>query len=637
MLKSVRIAPCLLTALLVLFAGCSTTAPKPLAPDETASEATADALLEQAWSSAAIGNLVIAAQLHLQLAEQSDSPEKETNLLAAADILVRGQHLEKTRAILDKLDPGQLTPEQTLRYRMVLARMALQEENVDNALEQLRYPADETLPREQQVEWLTLKAEVYSRIGDHIAAARQRITLEPLLDDDITIQRNHQLIWLALGHLTAPALATLRDQPPPDIFSGWVELAYFAKISEQSPKQFEAQLQQWQTRYPEHPAQGEFIEGLASMQQMLHFRPDNIALLLPLSGNFSAPANAVRDGFLAAYYAREDDSYTPNIRIYDTTDNVDTGLFIYQRAIAEGADFIVGPLHKPLVEALANEEKIPVTTLALNYLSAEDIYVENLYQYGLLPEDEARQVAERAWLDGHDNALALAPEGEWGDRMLATFEKHWRQLDGRVLEVQRYNPGKHDFAGPVVDLLNIDQSKQRHRDVQKTVRLTLVTEARRRQDIDFIFVAAFPQQARQIRPQLKFYYASDIPIYSTSHAYGGEINTTLDRDMNGITFCDMPWVFTGGAGQAPQWRDIADIWKSDATPFKRLYAMGIDAYRLIFLLPRFEAGLEYFSAQTGSLYLDGVNRFHRQLLWANFRNGKPRLIDPAPPPGPPPS
>ncbi len=621
----------------MLFAGCTTTPPKPQEMDAGISETAPDALLEQARSAAAKGNMIIAAQLHLQLAKQSSSPQKETHLLVAADILVRSQHLEKTRTILDELTPEQLTAEQIFRYRMILARMALQGDDIEQALASLQHPADEMLPDALMAEWYSLKADVYSQADNPVDAVRQRIALEPLLNDEVTVQRNHQLIWQALSRLTAPALATLLEQPPPNVFSGWIELAYFAKLPEQSARQFDIQLQQWQARYPDHPAQGEFIERLASMQQMLFYRPDNIALLLPLSGNFSAPANAVRDGFLATYYARKDSGYQPSIRIYDTTDDVTTGLLVYQRAITDGADFIVGPLHKPLVEALAKEEKIPVTTLALNYLSSEDIYVENLYQYGLLPEDEARQVAERAWLDGYSNALALAPEGEWGDRMLATFEKHWRLLDGRVLEVQRYDPGKHDFAGPVVDLLNIDQSKQRHRDLEKTLGLELKTETRRRQDIDFIFVAAFPQQARQIRPQLKFYYASDVPIYSTSHAYGGEINTTLDRDMNGITFCDMPWVFTGGAGQAPQWSDIVDIWKSDATPFKRLYAMGIDAYRLIFLLPRIEAGQEYVSAQTGNLYLDGVNRFHRQLLWANFRNGKPRLIDPAPPLDPPPS
>lgn len=622
--------------LLVLIAGCSTAPHHPTAQPLTRAETPApiniaEELRQKAQMAAAKGNLIIAAQSYLQAAQQSNSPQKEDNLLAAADILVRNGHNDRARDVLKRINPLALTHNQTLRFKMTQARLRAQQGEVDYALEHMLFNIDERTPVELQIEWLTLKAELYSQAGKAIATARTRITLESLLSDEVAIQRNHQFIWLALSQLTAPALVTQRDQPPPDIFSGWIELAYFAKISENNTHQFETQLTQWRQRYPNHPAQGSFLQGLTAIQKMLFHRPDNVALLLPLSGNFSAPANAIRDGFMAAFYNRENDGYTPNIRVYDTTGDLETGLATYQRAVSEGAEFIIGPLRKPLLEALAEKERLPVTTLALNYLPSEDQYVENLYQYGLLPEDEARQVAERAWLDGHNNALVLIPDTEWGERMLSTFEKHWEQLDGRVLEIQRYTPTKHDFAGPVIDLLNIDQSKQRHRNLENLLGQKLETEARRRQDVDFIFVAAYPQQARQIRPQLKFYYASEVPIYSTSHAFGGEINTTQDRDMNGITFCDMPWVFKGGEGQSPRWDEFTQIWSANATPFKRLYAMGIDAYQLISLLPQIENRQTQVEGQTGKLYMDNANRVHRQLMWAYFHNGKPRLIDPKPP------
>ncbi len=628
---SFRLAPLLCAGLGLLIAGCSTT-PSQQTPSQAGTQIEQDQsvqLIALAQDATAKGNYIIAAQYYLQLAEHSDSPTKDGHYLAAAEAFARGKQPEQTQQVIAEIDSRQLSNQQRLRLRMVQARIALQASDTEQALEQMRYPTDQSLPWELLAQWHALKADIFTQAENYIAATRERVILENMLGDDLDRQRNHQQIWESLAQLTAPALVTLRDQPPPDIFSGWVELAYFAKISENNPSQFEKQIQQWQERYPSHPAQGEFIEALTSTQKMLFFRPEKIAVLLPLSGSFSTPANAIRDGFLGAYYAREDKTYTPHIKVYDTTDDVDAGLFTYQRAVAEGADIIIGPLHKPMLEALAKEEEIPVTTLALNYLPSADIRVNNLYQYGLLPEDEARQVAERAWLDGHNNALALIPEGEWGDRMLATFEKNWRQLDGHLLEVQRYNPSKHDFAGPVIDLLNIDNSKQRHRDLEATLGINIKTEARRRQDVDFIFVAAFPQQARQIRPQLKFYYASDVPIYSTSHAFSGETNATLDRDMDGITFCDMPWILDANAGPKPHWQDITHIWKGDAIPLKRLYAMGVDAYRLIGLIPKLENSQDYVSAQTGSLYLDGVNRIHRQLLWANFHRGIPRLIEPA--------
>lgn len=361
-------------------------------------------------------------------------------------------------------------------------------------------------------------------------------------------------------------------------------------------------------------------------------QPSHIALLLPLSGAFSNQAAAVRDGFMAAYYARRSSGYTPEIRVYDTSDNTDTGMAVYQQALDNGADFIVGPLHKPLLERIAAEGRRDVATLALNYLSDETVRVENLHQYGLLPEDEARQVAQRAFTDGHSRALALIPTGEWGDRILATFSREWQQLGGRLLEVQRYDASQHDFSAPVISLLDIDRSRARHSALKSLLGMDIKFDGRRRQDGDFIFVATFPTQARQIRPQLRFYLAGDLPVYSTSHTFSGEINTNQDRDLDGVTFCDMPWSLSNGEGNSPSWQEILAVFKGSAIPFKRLYAMGIDAYAL---MERFdtlgssaESGLK---GESGTLYLDRYNRIQRQLQWARFRNGQPQPAETAAP------
>lgn len=157
--------------------------------------------------------------------------------------------------------------------------------------------------------------------------------------------------------------------------------------------------------------------------------------------------------------------------------------------------------------------------------------------------------------------------------------------------------------------------------------MELKFDGRRRRDADFVFVAAFPTQARQIRPQLRFYFAGDLPIYSTSHAYSGEVNTNQDRDLDGILFCDMPWALTNGEGHTPSWEEITNVWKASAIPFKRLYAMGIDAYTLMEQFNNVGSDAESgLSAESGTLYRDGANRIHRQLQWARFRNGKPELI-----------
>jgi outer membrane PBP1 activator LpoA protein len=614
----------LLTA--ALLGGCAAPLPTPTGEEQAAP----GQLIGQAEESTAKGNYVIAAQTYLQLAGHSTGAERQQFLLTAATILLRGQHLERARTTMAAIDPKLLPSEGKVQYQLNQARIALLELQPQRALQQLHTPAT-TLSPTLAPEWYGARADAYAMAGNYLEAVRERIKLENNLSDSVLIQRNHQQIWQDLTQLTPTALQTLRSAPPPDVLSGWLELGYLYKEYATRPDLLPEQLRSWQEHYPDHPATGQFLDDLLHYQEILFERPRHIALLLPLSGSFAAPANAVRDGFLAAYYSRTNRLYAPEIKIYDTTEDVATGIKVYQQAVAAGADFIVGPLHKPLLEALAQQEEMPVKTLALNYLGSEEKSADNLFQFGLLPEDEARQVAERAWLDGQNKALVLAPEGEWGDRMLNTFEKYWQQLDGKVLEAQRYDPAKHDFSSPVVKLLNIDESRQRGRDLRHLLGINIKYEPRRRQDVDFIYLAAFPNQARQIRPQLKFYYADAVPVYSTSHVYGGEVNTTQDRDMDGIIFCDMPWVFEGGRNHQTNWKMISKTWKSDAVPFKRLYAMGIDAYHLIGRLNMMGDNAQAnLNAETGNLYLDGNRRIHRQLLWARFSGGKPRLIDTAP-------
>ncbi len=614
-----------LLVIIALFSGCST------APEQPSRQSLApNQLLEQAEDSSARGSYVSAAQTYLQLAQKSNASERQKYLLTATTILVRGQHIDHANSVLAQISPAMLSPRDQIQYRFTRARIALYEQQPEAALEHLRLPSSNIPPTEIQT-WLRLRADAYAMSGNHLESVRERIVLETKLGSSAEVHRNHQQIWQDLSQLNSTALRTLRTDPAPDVLSGWLELGYIHKATANLPDRLHSQLQQWLANYPSHPAADQFINELLTYQDIQLDRPQHIALLLPLSGNFAAPAKAIRDGFLAAYYSRSNRRYSPEIKIYDTSDEVMIGLEVYQQAVDNGADMIIGPLHKPLLEAVAALDEIPVKTLALNYLGEETLVAENFFQYGLLPEDEARQVAERAWLDGYNKALVLAPEGEWGERMLNTFQQHWQQLDGNTVEVQRYNPALHDFAAPVINLLNIDESRQRKDELQQLTGLTLKFEPRRRRDVDFIYVAAFPNQARQIRPQLKFYYAADVPIYSTSHAFSGETNTTQDRDMDGITFSDMPWVFTNGKGHQPDWRMFTDTWPSNARPFKRLYAMGIDAYRLISHLNSMRGNQQnHINAETGNLYLDENNRIHRQLLWARFKSGKPQLIDATP-------
>ncbi len=57
-----------------------------------------------------------------------------------------------------------------------------------------------------------------------------------------------------------------------------------------------------------------------------------------------------------------------------------------------------------------------------------------------------------------------------------------------------------------------------------------------------------------------------------------------------------------------------------------MYALGIDAYRLIPLITNGGRG-QQLEGMTGTLYLDDRNRVLRDLPWARIQRGKPWLMD----------
>src|SRR5690606_32760795 len=138
----------------------------------------------------------------------------------------------------------------------------------------------------------------------------------------------------------------------------------------------------WRSRWPDHPATLHPPSDLQLLRQLVEEQPRQVALLLPLQGTLEKSGKAVRDGFMAAYYAAKNrDTRVPEVRIFDTSGgNIDQ---VYQLALDDGAEFIVGPLEKESLAQLNLRLNLPVPTLALNEVDNAFGYPEGLYQFGL--------------------------------------------------------------------------------------------------------------------------------------------------------------------------------------------------------------------------------------------------------------
>jgi outer membrane PBP1 activator LpoA protein len=333
--------------------------------------------------------------------------------------------------------------------------------------------------------------------------------------------------------------------------------------------------------------------------------PDQIALLLPLSGRSEPVGVAVRDGFIAAYLEQPAGA-RPHLRIYDVAAQPVTAA--YHQAIEDGAGFIVGPLTKEDVAAIAPLVAGRAPVLALNFLGDAAAVPHNLYQFALLPEDEARAVARRLAADGKLHGVVIVPDGEWGNRVGSAFQEELGRQGGSVLDLQHYEAGRVDFTDVIRQSMQVHSVKGE--------------PSTHRTDAAFVFIAGTASSARLLVSQLKFHYAGDVPVYSTSDSF--EPGAGANSDIDGLSFPDMPWMISADpiTGQV---RDaVRSAWPARTERRDRLYAFGFDAYRLVPVLRAQAPGaVTEISGMTGRLRLDDHNRIRRELDWAQIRNGLP--------------
>jgi len=614
-----RTVPVLLLSLWILYlAGCSTGV-RPTAP-------VLDVRVqEQARQLEASGDYPAAAAVYLRAAERAAPPLKEDYLLAAFDSLERGGEYARAALVIDGLTPGQLTESQQRHLNVAKARLALVDNLPGAALEILQQPPADG---PYAAAYRELRGKALLALGDPAASAAEYLARNALLSDPAMRLENQLLTWEAVSALDDTQLQELRTAPPPDVFSGWLELVELTRLYLQQPDALADVIPHWQMRYPGHPASEQFLSELLGTMREAGQVPAQIALLLPLTGELAGAATAIRDGVLSAYYAAPEENGRPVIRVYDTGNDPLAVTGVYEQAVQDGARFVIGPLRKAAVDALLRQESLPVPVLALNQVEAPETGNAAVYQFGLAPEDEARAVALRAAQDGRRRALALVPEGDWGERVYAAFAEAWLGLGGTLLDHGSYNPSETDHGRIITALLNLDASKAREQRLARLLGQTLEFEPRRRQDVDFIFLLATPQQARLIRPQLSFFRASRVPVYATSHVYSGYPDPARDTDMNGLLFCDLPWMFTTGDNREFLKRAIDSQWPASARQYARFYALGIDALQVIPYLNQLEGGLfGAYQGVTGNLSLDSRRQIRRTLRWAQFRNGLPWLLD----------
>lgn len=275
----------------------------------------------------------------------------------------------------------------------------------------------------------------------------------------------------------------------------------------------------------------------------------HIAALLPLkSQTFLRYAEAVRRGITAAATAEVDRPNVLPVVVYPTGDDPKDVIDTYDLAIRRGARFVIGPLTKNAVQAVATSYAVSVPTLALSVPDSEVLLPDGMYAFGVQMEAEARQVARIAQSTGKRRVAIFVSDNALSKRVGQAFAEEWARSGRLVVDQHTHttDPGK-----------------------LKRIRDAIVAGG-----VDVIFFALDGPKARQVRP----YLGKSLPAFGTSQIYSPESHVLGQHDLNGIVFVDMPWLVSP---------DHAAVMTYERQPGstmtfeqERFYALGIDAWRL---------------------------------------------------------
>jgi hypothetical protein len=340
----------------------------------------------------------------------------------------------------------------------------------------------------------------------------------------------------------------------------------------------------------------------------------HIALLLPLktkSPTLKRYAEMVQQGFLAAATVQQG---LP-VRVYASSDEAREIITSYRQAKLNGAIAAAGPLTRDGTGALANYAGVTIPTLALNSFDTS-VDQHTLYSFGLLAEQEARQIALIASAAELRYATIISANTAVSKRLAAAFAEAWRRQGGKVTADVVF---KDDFN--VLTKLPVEPwpngKKPKHPPLLSATGEKIIPD-RPLPDLiapgNMVFLAVDHEKARLLRTYLN----PNLPVYGTSQLFTGNNDKLANFDLNEIHFVDMPWLLQ------PDHSAVMIYPRQSPAPepdLDRLYALGIDAYRLVYIL--------LTNKIASALPLDGVTgkinlrnqQFTREAMPAFFKQG----------------
>ena len=582
---------------LITLAGCATVQGPTVQQQAQRSGATA---LEQQ------GQYGQAAQAYMQLAAQGGDASSTFRLRAAEDWRQEGD-LDRVATALTGVERGRLSSMDQRRYDLLQAQLALAHGDTARALSLTAAPVD-SLPPDLQQRALELRAQALVANGNYFAAAQARARMDGELQGMDQAQNEREIVQ-ALGRMGADALKQRRDTlPPGSPMLDWIDrtLAQIGgDVTAAAP----------QANQPV----GTLLPGQTQGQG--YRNPGRVALLLPLSGSLARAATLIREGFFASYFNDSvGGTQRPQVTVYDSGGTPATAVAAYQKAVRDGAQQVIGPLTRQDVAAVIGQASLPVPVLALNHPDNDTVPPPGVNEFGLMPETEGASAARRMLATGLTRAYIVISNEDFASRASDAFTRQFTAGGGQIAGTIVLDPSVIDYSDQIQTIAPPPPPKDKDINTDKDAATAYLKSIADFEKGSGIFLSMRPEQARLTLPQLRLAQLKQ-PVFATSVVYGGYDNPDADRDLDGVMFCDAPWLFDAQPGLPPR-SAMAKLIPATAHSGARLFAFGMDAWSLAPYLDwlRTHPG-SYVPGATGQLVEDDFGRIRRVLTWARFKDG----------------
>ncbi|MDE1240764.1 penicillin-binding protein activator [Vibrio aestuarianus] len=552
------------------------------------------------------------AQSYLMQADSSQGSLQNDLLIMALKATINENNNEQAQLLIKRISKQSLSESQQAEWQLARAQLFINDEQLEQALSQLNFQAWWKLTPETWAQYHQTRADIFTALGRPFDSSRELVALADYVDNAQQEAIADQ-IWLNLNHYNTNTITTLTTDMSENILDGWLQLAVYMKTLNGNIPQLKNTLEQWLAENSTHPAAIYTPKAIQDILSLEIIKPTNTALLLPLSGKFAKQAQLIRDGFIMAMMNDKDRDTNATLTVIDT--HAEDAADIDAQLIEKNIDFVVGPLIKANIENLHKLQQArlaSIPTLALNIPDQVEEGVNTCY-LALSPEQEVEQAAKYLFSQGYQYPLILAPQGNYGQRVVEAFNSEWRKYSKNKVAVNLFGD-KRQLQRNINTVFGLQDSQQNIAQMDALMGIDLESQPRSRRDIDSVYIVANSAELTLIKPFIEVAINPDATppkLFSNSRSNSGNKQY---EDLSGVTYSDIPLLIHPNPQLDSQ---MNQLWPKNSNTERRLQALGMDAYQLMVELPQMKV-VEGYSIQgkTGTLSINDQCIVQREISWA---------------------